>query len=334
VSENFRYYENFEVCNNLIFSLIDEESIERISRSVKFFFLIGIENLLNHLMTEARRSVHKKNFGQKPLRVLIDKSATSTPKNERYSPSPVHKPSILKFPTPSVLTRCHSTSLVYSEKNSQDSESLSPSLSRRILKISQTKPQSAFEDIRTVRVADANGLFKKFHSIKQYIKPEEEMINKLKAITKNKKSVNQSLDNLFYNQIKKKELDLDSKTVMNFTLQEISQKGLVQARQKHIRRKIVDNMSKSPSVETSVEKTFPKKLKLIRRKQEKGEELRSLKQYSIVQKETLALWQAAQEKGKDLKKHILNSFFEKNNPVQIVLESYKYKKQKASNLVW
>jgi len=286
-------------------------------------------------MAEGNQGVRKKNIRPHPLRLLIDSPAASpVSRKERFSPSPGYGVSMLRSPSSANLTRCHSTSLIYSDKFSRESGSMSPSLSRRIFKISQSKPQNAFQDVRTVRVADANGFFQKFSNIQKSLKPEEDMIKTLKLMTKNKHSVNTTLGNLFYNQIKKREVDLDSKTIMDYTLKEASQKVYFQERQRYLKKNLRDRLSKSPTEDLSVDKGFPKRVKIITRKQEKGEQLQSLKNYSMTQKETLAAWHTAQEKGRDIKKIILNGFFEKNSTAQMALESHKYKKPKASKLIW
>jgi len=280
-------------------------------------------------MTERNQGVHKKNIRPHPLRLLIDSPVASPiSRKERFSPSPGYGVSILRSPSSANLTRCHSTSLLYSDKFSRESESMSPSLSRRILKISQSKPQNAFQDVRTVRVADANGFFQKFSNIQKSLKPEEDMIKTLKSITKNKHSVNPTLGNLFYNRIKKRDIDLDPKTIMDYTLKEASQKVYFQERQRYLKKKVQDSLLKPTTEDITAENSFSKRVKLITRKKEKGDQLQSLKNYSAVQKETLAAWQTAQDKGKDIKKIILSGFFEKNSPAQIILESYKYKKSK------
>lgn len=204
----------------------------------------------------------------------------------------------------------------------------SPSLNRTIQKVVHKRPQSAFRNVKIMRIGDPSGVNQKSNLIKKYMEPEEAMISKLKELTNNKKSVNLILGKLFYVQQKKQlGVDLDPTIVINHTLHEQSQKKLSEERKVFLKNKIISKIkeSENPHQEDLTKKDRKPEVsdKYVRFKK-KHRPLQLLKAYAITQRETLEKWNSVHGKGNYISHNLINTFFKKDDPAQMILDSQKY----------
>jgi len=262
-----------------------------------------------------RTTLSNNDIRKTPVRIIRNKQGPSI-ESEFFSPSRISSASFLWRSQPATASSS------YIEGN----EIISPSLTRTIKKISQTRPQSAFRNVKIVRIGDPSDVNQRSNLIKKYLEPEEAMISKLKELTNNKKSVNNILGKLFHVQQKKQlKLDLDPTIVINHALSEQSKKKLQEERKVFLKNKIISKMKESTSLHQDLKKGKKPEVsdKYVRFKK-KDRPLQLLKTYAITQRETLEKWNSVQGQGDYISQNLINTFFKKDDPAQVILESQKY----------
>lgn len=224
-----------------------------------------------------------------------------------------------------------STSAIFSNFQSEASIPTSPSLLRKTIKISLTRPKSAFEDVRVARIADPSGLSQKAMNIRKFLRPDEAMIEKLKELTNERKCVEPTLNNLFYVQRKRiKGMDLDPAIILNYSLKEQSDQKLHNMQRDAVKKKVDDRLKRADITREDYYMKIDNKNDVSNKYlkfKSKDKQIGLLKVYTSTQKETIDLWKAVQDGKKDLGKELINSFLSKNDPMHAVLEKEKYQRE-------
>ena len=215
----------------------------------------------------------------------------------------------------------------------EESMIASPALNRKITKIVQQVPKSAYDNVKVIRIADGAGYMSRSNNLRKYLKPNESVISKLRQLTNNKPSVNNTLERVFYAQQKQAvKLDIDPGVILNHTLQELSQKKKQALDHHSLKKKIITRISKSDSQslfeinqkQDPFDKLKPKKL----RKGDKPYD--QIKVYTSTQKETINLWRLAREQGQDVRQNVINGLFKTGEPIQTILDANDVRERKRN----